>query len=99
LFPLINVREAFNQIKLDKPVYFKEICTKTAGDYEQLLVRTSKDKKWATELNILAMTIILDRPIALWSHYEKRNILPFNTLSLILSHLQPSNSTVKITLI
>jgi hypothetical protein len=61
-------------------LYFKEICTKTAGDYEQLLVRTSKDKKWATELNILAMTIILDRPIALWSHYEKRNILPFNTI-------------------
>ena len=43
-------------------------------------MRTSKDKKWATELNILAMTIILDRPIALWSHYEKRNILPFNTI-------------------
>jgi hypothetical protein len=60
--------------------YFKEICTKTAGDYEQLLVRTSKDKKWAPELNILAMTIILDRPIALGSHYEKRNILPYNTI-------------------
>ena len=57
-----------------------EICRKTAGDYDLLLSRTSKDKIWATELNIFVMTIILDRPIALWSHYEKRNILPFNTI-------------------
>ena len=59
---------------------FKEICKKTAGDYDLLLTRTSKDGKWATELNILAMTIILDRPIALWSHYVKKNILPFITM-------------------
>ena len=45
--------------------YFKEICKKTAGDYDGLLFTTSKDKKWATELNILAMTIVLDRPIAI----------------------------------
>ena len=29
---------------------------------------------------MLAMTIVLDRPIAIWSQYQKRNILPYNTI-------------------
>ena len=53
---------------------FKEICTKTANDYDDLVKKTSKDKTWANELNILAMAIVLDRPIAVWSHFlEKSN--------------------------
>ncbi len=59
---------------------FKEICRKTAGDYDLLLSRTSKDKIWATELNIFVMTIILDRPIAHWSHYVKKTF--FHSIQL-----------------
>ena len=44
------------------------------------MMKCLSDKKWATELNILAMTIVLDRPIAIWSQYQNRNILPYNRI-------------------
>ena len=50
--------------------YFRDICLKTCTSYtyEQLLEQTAKDTKWANEINVLAMTIVIDRPILLWSH-------------------------------
>jgi hypothetical protein len=40
----------------------------------QIFTKYLHDKTWANELNILAMAIVLDRPIAIWSHFvEKSN--------------------------
>ena len=49
--------------------YFRNVCIKTCTNYtyEHLIKITAKDRTWANETNILAMTIVLDRPIALWS--------------------------------
>lgn len=49
--------------------YFRDVCVKTCTSYsyEQLIERTSKNRTWANEINVLAMAIVLDRPIAIWS--------------------------------
>ena len=64
--------------------YFQNVCFKTCINYtfEKLIESTCKDKTWANEINVLAMTIVLDRPIAIWSknlYHETTYTLTFCT--------------------
>ena len=51
-------------------LYFRDVCLKTCTSYtyERLVEQTTKNGTWANEMNMLAMSIVLNRPIAIWSH-------------------------------
>ena len=67
---------------------FREICIKTAPSYEDLVIKTSKDRIRANELNIFEMSIVLDRPIAVWSHYRDQSNLTRVTHTLTFATLE-----------